>query len=955
MRDRFDSSPGSGDHRIAHAASLPLPHAAGRRHTARVTFLLAPPRATDEPIRLPDPPADRSRHALPIAAAIVPVIGAFVMWTVTGSAFILWFAALGPLMLVAGIIDRGRTAKRERRRYQAMLVAAAADARAEIAERHAADRAERRAMHPDLARLCGDPAETWRPHVVRENTIVVGSGTVPCQIEIARGGDPGQSAQLRELAETLHDAPVVVPADGICVRGHPTVAHAVARALLLQLCILHPPESLRVVQAGTDEPWIGVLPHTASGAARAAALLPPNAPQHAVQVPIAWAPPGGPIPAGCHTVIDLDQHLAGTLQRGAQRSTLACEAVSADQALAVARGLAGRAAVNQQAEAVVHLGELTAQPRGVLGVAVGSSAGATAWLDLVEDGPHAVVVGTTGAGKSEFLISWAVALCRSRSPREVVLMLADFKGGTAFAALETVPHVLGVLTDLDGALAERAVRSLAAEVRRREAVIARAGARDIADPRVVMPRLVVMIDEFPALIAQHPGVEAVFTDIAARGRALGMHLVLGAQRVSGAVREATLANVPLRIALRTAGDADSTAVIGTTDAAAIPGTPAGRGVAFVRRSGDGAPVRTRMALTAAADIAAVCTPESAAEVAGIDPPWLPPLPLQLPQTELVARWMAAEPEARSIPIGVADDPDHQRQPLVSLTPGERGVFVVGRSRSGKSAVIDLIAAAADSAVVVPPDPELAWDVLERLEREAAPLVLCDDLDVLLAAWPEPWGSEAAARWEALVRSAGPRETTFVFTAQRLSGAAGRIAELLPRRAVLAMGSRAEHLTAGGESETFAQHRPPGRADLDGMQMQFGLVPERSAPAVPPQDARHPWSPKQRLTGVVLRSGRDRLLRRARAWQAGALDLADLPAGTDLSGMAATVLFGDPEQWQRVWPVLDAVRRTGELIIAAECAPDVRMLTGERTLLPYARPGNAWSLTAGAPTHRISWS
>ena len=129
-------------------------------------------------------------------------------------------------------------------------------------------------------------------------------------------------------------------------------------------------------------------------------------------------------------------------------------------------------------------------------------------------------------------------------------LLADFKGGTAFDALAGVPHVTGVITDLDGAGARRAIESLRAEVRWREAAIAGAGARDILDPRVDLPRLVVVVDEFAALLGDHPELHAVFTDVAARGRALGMHLVLGTQRAAGVIRDSLLANCPLRISLR---------------------------------------------------------------------------------------------------------------------------------------------------------------------------------------------------------------------------------------------------------------------------------------------------------------------------------------------------------------------------------------------------------------------
>ena len=78
-------------------------------------------------------------------------------------------------------------------------------------------------------------------------------------------------------------------------------------------------------------------------------------------------------------------------------------------------------------------------------------------VDLVADGPHAVVAGVTGAGKSELLITWILAMCATRSADEVAFLLADFKGGTAFDGLAGIPHITGVITDLAGNLSEWAL------------------------------------------------------------------------------------------------------------------------------------------------------------------------------------------------------------------------------------------------------------------------------------------------------------------------------------------------------------------------------------------------------------------------------------------------------------------------------------------------------------------
>ena len=228
--------------------------------------------------------------------------------------------------------------------------------------------------------------------------------------------------------------------------------------------------------------------------------------------------------------------------------------------------------------------------RASLAVAVGTAGEGPLVIDLVQHGPHALVAGTTGSGKSEFLLAWLTALAGSYPPDRVAFLLVDFKGGAAFEPIRDLPHVTGVVTDLDESEAERAVLSLRAELRHRERVLAQAGARDIRslDHRIELARLVIVVDEFQAMIERFPDLGAVIADIAARGRSLGLHLVLAAQRPNGVVREQVTANCAIRVSLRVMQRADSLAVVGSELAAEIaPDTP-GRGI--VDR-GDGCPVR----------------------------------------------------------------------------------------------------------------------------------------------------------------------------------------------------------------------------------------------------------------------------------------------------------------------------------------------------------------------------
>ena len=146
-----------------------------------------------------------------------------------------------------------------------------------------------------------------------------------------------------------------------------------------------------------------------------------------------------------------------------------------------------------------------------------------------------------------------------------------------------LPHVVGIVTDLDDHLANRALRSLHAELRRREQLLRTVGAADLAAYRRsatgnALPRLVVVIDEFAALVSEQPDFLHALVGIAQRGRSLGVHLILATQRPSGVISDDIRANTNLRLALRLHDTSDAIDVVGDAAPAAIPRGLAGRAV-----------------------------------------------------------------------------------------------------------------------------------------------------------------------------------------------------------------------------------------------------------------------------------------------------------------------------------------------------------------------------------------
>ncbi|WP_198394944.1 FtsK/SpoIIIE domain-containing protein [Brevibacterium yomogidense] len=354
-------------------------------------------------------------------------------------------------------------------------------------------------------------------------------------------------------------------------------------------------------------------------------------------------------------------------------------------------------------------------------------------LDVRRSGPHALVAGTTGSGKSVLLETWLEALCRTHSPEELRLVLLDFKGGASLSRFLTHPHTDSVVTDLDEAAALRAVRSITAEITRRERHLAEAGCRDLDqliarshdDPLVAaLPRLLVVIDEFHVLTSLSPHIVTEFEHLTAVGRSLGVHIVLATQRPSGVVSARMRANISLRICLRVRDEADSHEVLGIPDAAwidaRVPGTALvsdDAGVHALRSAVADNPQETQtprpqITITSLLDTTEVVIPlpdgPPPAGTTAAGPPGprheviAPPLPphLTVDATLLGGDGTAARPEEACgdfTVVGLVDLPDENRIASVRLDPGSGSVTVSGGRGRGWSTAVDTLALAFQAA------------------------------------------------------------------------------------------------------------------------------------------------------------------------------------------------------------------------------------------------------------------
>lgn len=353
-------------------------------------------------------------------------------------------------------------------------------------------------------------------------------------------------------------------------------------------------------------------------------------------------------------------------------------------------------------------------------------------------GPHGILIGATGSGKSELLRTLVLGLALRNPPEQLSLVLADFKGGATFAGLDVLPHTAGSISNIeaDPTLIDRMQEALFGEMEHRQRVLRETGF-DRADeyrrhrrehPEAgleSLPACLVVVDEFGELLAARPDFIDLFSSIGRTGRSLGVHLLLSSQRLDeGRIRKVE-SHLRYRICLRTFSPEESLAVIGSRashDLPPVPGlghlsvdgaltqfkaglvnrpvrtmTPRSSSVEAVRRfdlGGPGLTIGTAAPSTAASTVASSTTEMSVIteRLEAIDRTvrsvWLPPLPDRL------AFETKKPPTPLTAIVGVTDLPRHQRISPATLDFGGSGgnLAVVGGPRSGKSTALATIIA-----------------------------------------------------------------------------------------------------------------------------------------------------------------------------------------------------------------------------------------------------------------------
>ncbi len=870
---------------------------------------------------LPEPPRPAARTPFPFVAVAAPMIGAVVIGLVLGSLFMLLFAVLGPVVAVASSLDSRRTARRHDRRELERFEHECSLFERAVHDAHERERGEAELRHPLIPHSSSDRGEGVRIGRAPVRSALAPDITVPL-------GDTAHHERLRRMlahAQRNPEMPILIARGPVVLDGLGLVADGLARRLAL-------------------EPGVTVYRHDGKQE------LPPNVLAHATR-----------ITAHSATAIDVRDALGAARRVRPEFVT----------DLQRSRHDADDVGSNGVPDSVSWRSIEATDPSSAAdeGIPIGIGESGVVTIDLIRSGPHALIGGTTGSGKSELLRSLALGWAAAFPPTAAQIVFVDFKGGATFAGLTELPHSAGFLTDLDPVLAQRALRALRAELQHRERTLAEAGVRDIRDEPSLLPRLLVLVDEFATLAATFPELHAVFADLAARGRSLGVHLVLCTQHPASIVRDAVAANCPVRLSFRVT-EAASASIVGDR-ARELLSAPPGRAVLVDER---GTQV-LQVAVVEADDRDRVL--ERWREHPPAARSWCDPLPDRVGREDLTTDDRGGPESAiERIVFGLADDPDNRRRVSAVWRPPVDGpLAVVGASSSGRSTVLAALAQGRDSlarVVMLPDTLSDAWAVLENLAAHppVATLLLCDRLDSLMLRSGDR-STELLARWDAAVAALRSTGGTAAASLAGSSAASSLVTGRFESRLVLRCADAEEHVVAGGPRGLFVRSAPAGRGWWHDQQVQVVDADQHSiSPEIVPVPL---WRPDDDRDTVIIASAVAKVIDRIESTAAGHRIVRELSAIDPLSleGALRThdaseqgervvlgprLLIASPAAWQAAWALLSAAKAQVPIVLIGLDASEVRTTLGSREALPPidAQRGECWLAEPGRPIARARW-
>ncbi|WP_243290997.1 type VII secretion protein EssC [Bacillus sp. FJAT-47783] len=346
-------------------------------------------------------------------------------------------------------------------------------------------------------------------------------------------------------------------------------------------------------------------------------------------------------------------------------------------------------------------------------------------------GPHGLLAGTTGSGKSEFLQTYILSLAVHFHPHEVAFLLIDYKGGGMAQPFKNMPHLLGTITNIEGSknFSARALASIKSELKRRQRLFDEYEVNHINDYTTLykqgeakepLPHLFLISDEFAELKSEEPEFIRELVSAARIGRSLGVHLILATQKPGGVIDDQIWSNARFKVALKVQDASDSKEVLKNADAASI--TVTGRGYLQVgnnevyelfQSAWSGAPyleesietedeiaIVTDLGLIPLSDVQAqdqekkdvkpeievivdkIEETQQALNIEKLRSPWLPPL------SPRISRWSYVSKKQGEFYIGLTDEPEKQLQEPYSYQMMEDGnIGIFGSSGYGKSVTV----------------------------------------------------------------------------------------------------------------------------------------------------------------------------------------------------------------------------------------------------------------------------